>query len=206
MSKWASGLGLSTSQLILWLLTIYKWHFLHKMAYINVRILSIHGQITSLSCRGFSPARYVGRGPKKNMLGRYQYPLHKASELGNARPGAAKKHRSKHHRFGRGRSFRVGTRQVSNEGPGLLGKPYFSLKVQGNSSDLRDILMNNCVQINQKFGAICLVQEVDDKTIPSDTSGLRDTTNKYPPKIVFGRRFDCCSLLSRDPLFHPRIS
>ena len=105
-----------------------------------------------------------------------------------------------------GEKFPGGTRQVSNEGPGLLGKPYFSLKVQGNSSDLRDILMNNCVQINQKFGAICLVQEVDDKTIPSDTSGLRDTTNKYPPKIVFGRRFDCCSLLSRDPLFHPRIS
>ena len=27
--------------------------------------------------------------------------------------------------------------------------------------------MDNFVQINQKLGAICLVQEVDDKTIPS---------------------------------------
>lgn len=106
------------------------------MAYINVRILSIHGQITSQKTDGFSPARYVGRGPKKNMLGRYQYPLHKASELGNARLGAAKRNTGlNYHRFGDGGEFPGGrTRQVLQlRGARFVGKShvvFFTQKVR----------------------------------------------------------------------------
>lgn len=144
------------------------------------------------------------RGPKKNMLGRYQYPLHKASELGNARPGAWDG------------EFPGGSGQVSNEGPRLLGRPCFSPKdaitLKETPSDFYGHLVLGAsslyrFQINENLGAICLVKEVDDKTIPGDTSGLRDTTNKYPPKILLGKWFDCCFLLSlmatfQDPVFH----
>ena len=139
------------------------------------------------------PARYVGRGPKKNMLGRYQYPLHKASELGNARLGAAKRN------TGLNLPPVWGWRRVSGgsdtSGFTIEGRPvcwgkamlFFSPKrcdkIEGNTQwFLMDIwcLVHQVCKDSRSMKTLVtfvLVKEVDDKTIPSDTSGLRDTTN-----------------------------
>ena len=121
-----------------------KWHIS------MVRILSWSNHLPKLPPR--SQEKHVGTLPVSFAQGIWAWKCQARSQK--------KKHRSKPP-VGMERGFPGGrTRQVSNEGPGLLGTAIFFIK--------------RCFT---KLGAIGLVQEVDDKTIPSDASGLLETTN-----------------------------